>query len=211
MRRILIIADSRGRPLNQQLYTINWQLLGFVLYILFFPGATIQSGTSRALKLMGNMQFDICYIYLGVNNLSTWIGPRNIQPIYTCRYMLVLYLIQEFISARTRLRFNSDRIVICELTGLNFDMYNIGSGRAFPCEQQELNAGIILLNQHIRLLNDQSGTHSPHLVNFTHKQRAELNNLSHRYSATTRDGIHFKRHINSALLDRFITATIQQL
>ena len=211
MRQVLIISDSRGRALNRQLCTINWHYLGFIVYILFFPGATIQSGITRALNLMGNMSFDIIYIYLGVNNLSTLISPRNIIPIYTNKYIMATYILRELIHARSRLIGHSDKIIICELIGLNYELYNRVSGRTFLQEQQVLTNGIIIINEKIRQYNNHAGLFSPHVAHFTHKQRKELNNLAHRYRATTRDGIHLKCNVDYAILDRFIIATIQQI
>ena len=211
MKKILIISDSRGRQMNRQLRTINWHLLGFVMYILFFPGATIQKGITKALKAMSDTWFDIIYIHLGVNNLSTLISPRNILPIYTNRYALVKYLTRELFQARYRLRSHTNKIIICELIGLNYEIYNLNSERPFYVEQTEINSGMILLNQYIRESNNNEGLFSPHLENFTHKQRKERDNLVHRYSATTRDGIHFTDDVSNAMLDRFIIATLQQI
>ena len=159
---------------------------------------------------MGNMWFDLIFVFLGVNNLSSHLGFRHIQRIFTSRYLMTSHLLLEFCSAQNKLRTNTNNVIICELVGLNFGLYNL-DGSAFLEEQTEIDSGIILLNQHIRELNNQEGVFTPNIADFTHKQRAELDNLNHRYRATTHDDIHFTKDISTKILDRFIIAIIQQI
>ena len=208
---ILIIADSRGFALQSQLQLIDWSLLGITLHVLAYSGATIRSGVTKALSDMGNMIFDIIYIFLGTNNLSHKIGLHDIIPIFSNRYQMIRILLMEFATARNRLSPRANRVIICELTGINFWLYNSASQRAFIVDQIELDAGIILLNDYIRDFNFQWGVYSPYIASITHKQRAEPNNLTHRYNATTHDGIHFKLEMNKKILDRFILNIIQSL
>ena len=149
--------------------------------------------------------------FLGTNNLSLKIGWHDIIPIYSNRYQMVKILFMEFAAARRRLSSRAHRVIVCELTGINFWLYNTASERAFIIDQIELDAGIILLNDYLRDLNTQWGVYSPYIASITHKQRAELNNLSHSYYATTHDGVHFKLEASKTILDRFILNIIQIL
>ena len=78
-------------------------------------------------------------------------------------------------------------------------------------DQIELDAGIVLLNDYIRVLNIEWGVYSPYIASITHKQRAEWNNLTHRYPATTYDGIHFQLSVSKQILDQFILNILQTL
>ena len=44
------------------------------------------------------------------------------------------------------------RVVICELIGINFQQYNIRDEPFYP-QQDEINAGVILLNEYIQYMN----------------------------------------------------------
>ena len=125
---ILIVADSRGFALQNQLQLIN--LLGITLHVLAYLGATIRSGVSKTLADMGNMMYDIIYVFLGANNLSLKLGWHDVIPIFSNRYDLVKVLIMEFATARNRLSPRANRVIICELTGINFWLYNTASRRA---------------------------------------------------------------------------------
>ena len=208
---VLIIADSRGFALRNQLHMINWSLLGITLYILAYPGATIRSGITRAIGDMGNLVFDIIYIFLGANNLSLKLGWHNVIPVYSNRYQMVRILFMELAEARARLVPYTQRIIVCELTGINFWLYNSASLRAFIVDQIELDAGVVLLNDYIRDLNNSWGLYSPYIASITHKQRAEFGNLTHRYNATMYDGVHFNLATSRRILDRFILNFIQIL
>ena len=120
-------------------------------------------------------------------NLSLKISVRNVVPVFSNRYDLVRSLIKEYYEARQLLRKFASHIIVCELTGLHYGTYNVNSGRTFPEEQNELNAGIILLHDYIRVMNNEEGIYSPHILEYTHKQRKEKDNLVHRYSASKYD------------------------
>ena len=145
--RVLIISDSRGWPIFSQLSTINWFILGITLDILIYPGTTISQGVRFALHDIHNKTYDLIYIYFGVCNLSKKLSYHNIIPIYSNSYLLCRNLIADYHRARHRLRPYCNKVIICELTGLNFELYNTMSGRIFPVEQYVLNAGVILVNQ----------------------------------------------------------------
>ena len=207
--RTLIIADSRGYGLLKQSNVTNWLLLGFYIEIICFAGATIRKGVSDTIKKLGHRRYDIIYVYLGVVNLSLKISARNIVPVFSSRYDMVKSLIREYYEVRNLLSRFTRHVIICELTGLHFGTYNTHSNLLFPLEQRELNSGIILLNEHIRAMNNDHNVCSPHIMELTHKQRKEKNNLVHRYSATTYDGLHFCYSTNANIFDRFILNIFQ--
>ena len=207
--RVLIITDSRGYGLLTQSAVINWLMLGFYIEIICHSGATICRGVSQTIRRIGNRYYDFIYVYLGVVNLSLKLSNRNVVPIFSSQYDLVKSLTREYHEVRHMLSKLARHVIICELTGLHFGTYNLNDNRKFPMEQSELNAGIILLNDHIRLMNNELDVFSPHLMEMTHKQRKELNNLVHRYSATTYDGLHFHYSTNANILDRFILNLFQ--
>ena len=72
-----------------------------------------------------------CYIYvfLGTNTLSVKLGWHNIVPIFSNRYQMVRSLFMEFAASRTRLLIISNKVIICELTGINLWLYNSPSLR----------------------------------------------------------------------------------
>ena len=207
--RVLVISDSRGWPIYNQIMGINWLLLGMTLDILIYPGATISQGIRYAINDITYNAYDIIYVYLGVCNLSKKLSPHNIIPIYSNRYLMCRNLLIDYHTARRRLRPYCNKVIICELTGLNFELYNTASGHVFPVEQYVINAGVILINQYITAMNSDEGHFSPNLADITHKQRSEYGNLCHRYTATMSDGIHFNTQTNKRILDRFIINMLQ--
>ena len=121
--------------------------------MLIYPGATISQGVRYALTDIQYSFYDIIYVYLGVCNLSKKLSHHNIIPLYSNRYLLCRNLLIDYYTARRRLRPYGNRVIICELTGLNFELYNTVSGRVFPVEQYVVNAGAFLLNQYITAMN----------------------------------------------------------
>ena len=209
MSRILYISDSRGFALRQQVNDLNLAAFHIDLLILPKAGASIQQAVDHAFQQIGNQSFDIIYLAAGVNDLSTKIGYRDITPNFCNRYHMVSDLLQKYYKARVLLDMLGDRVVICELIGLNYQLYNIRD-RPFLYQQQEVDAGIILLNEYIRYMNSERSLYSPNITEYTHKQR-ETNNLCHRYTLTMRDGIHMRRTYSVRILDRIVINILQIL
>ena len=113
-------------------------------------------------------------------------------------------LIMEFNHTRQRLRKKAKHVIICEPSGLHYGTYNGNVSMFFPLEQIELNTGIILLNEFIRYMNNKKALYCPNIADHTHKQRKEKDNLTHRYSATMYDGLHFTYQSNTHFMDPFI-------
>ena len=57
--RVLVISDSRGWPIYNQIMGINWLLLGMTLDILIYPGATISQGIRYAINDIQYNAYDI--------------------------------------------------------------------------------------------------------------------------------------------------------
>ena len=110
--RVLVISDSRGWPIYNQIMGINWLLLGMTLDILIYPGATISQGIRYAINDIQYNAYDIIYVYLGVCNLSKKLSQHNIIPIYSNRYLMCRNLLIDYHTARRRLRPYCNKVII---------------------------------------------------------------------------------------------------
>ena len=110
----------------------------------------------------------------------------------------------EFHKARVLLDYLAPEVIICELIGLSYWMYNDYSDQlSFIGGQNIINAGVMKVNEYVHEMNDERGLVGPCLADITHKPRG-VRGLEHRSTATLHDGIHFNTDMAIKILDRFI-------
>ena len=209
MQQVLIITDSRGFALRQQVDSLLLNTYNVNITVVPKSGATILEAVKHAFHQAGDQVFDIIYLMAGANDLSVKHGFRDISPEYNNRYNLVGELMQKYYKARILLDMIGTRIVVCDLIGVNFEQYNIRYAPFYE-HQIELNAGVILLNEYIRHMNNERMLYGPYIAEYTHKQR-ETGNLTHRYWLTTIDGIHLRRQYSVKIMDRIVINILQLL
>ena len=209
MQRVLIITDSRGFALRQQIDNLYLAPYNVDITVVPKSGATILQAVEHAFNQVGDQTFDIIYLMAGANDLSTKHGFRDISPKFYNRYAMVNSLLQRYYRARIILDMIGTWVIVCDLIGINYDQYNIRYA-PYHTQQEELNAGIMLLNEYIKLMNYEKMLYGPYIAVYTHKQR-EAGNLSHRYWITTRDGIHLRTQYSVKVMDRIVKNLLQLL
>ena len=131
-------------------------------------------------------------------------GGGVIFPRYTDVDTIVRELMIKHHKARVTLQPLAPEIVICELVGLSYWMYNKYSDNyAFPKEQAVINTAVMRVNEYVHEMNDERGLVGPCVADITHKRRGEIG-LEHRYLTTLHDGLHYSRPMATKVLDRLI-------
>ena len=203
MLKVLILTDSRGHSLGKQLFDIDLDCMNIDLHIMPYSGARIDKVVEKGLKDCRRYVYDRVYLMAGVNELSFKKGCV-IFPRYSKVDIIVREVMIKYHEARVKLDTIAPEVVICELVGLSYWMYNsYCDNHAYPKEQAIINAAVIRINEYVHEMNDERGLLGPCIANITHKIRGETE-MEHRYRATLHDGLHFNRAMATKVLDRFI-------
>ena len=207
MPRILILTDSRGYALGRQLSDMDLYSVNIDLHIMPYSGARIKEVATKGLADCGQYSYDRVYFMAGVNNLST--KRRGIVfPKCMDRYKIFRDIMVDLHEARTELDKLAPEVVMCEIIGLSYWMYNnYDDDLSFPEGQNEIEAAIMRINEYIHDMNDERGVKGPCIADITHKTRGE-SRLEHRYMATLHDGLHFNECTAIKILDRLIASML---
>ena len=200
---VLILADSRGYSLLNQLHSIDLTCYNINLHVRPYSGGEIADIVRKGLKDYGNYVYDRIYFMGGVNNLSTLKG-FFVEPTYDNYDTLIRDLMIGFYTARSQLDKMAREVVMCDLIGLSFRNYNYGlDTHAYLWQQQVLNNAVMKVNAYIQEMNEERGLHSPQLADTVHKKRG-YNRVEHKYTSTCHDGLHFNTITAHKILDKLI-------
>ena len=155
-----------------------YNMFDIELECLYFPGANVHETVSRGLRNGKYHYYDVIYLMTGINELSIRGKNRLVCPRFINDKDIMAHMQDMYISAHNRLLKYSYKVIICELVGLSFAIYNKGH-LSFPEEQAMLNSAIMHLNKFITSHSQQSGIVSPWIADHVHKYR--WGRLTHRY------------------------------
>ena len=188
--QVLITGDSRLKGL--QCVITNKLLLHNIRDVkvctLCFPGANLEALIMKTLDNIKDGRFDLIYIAAGVNDLSIKLKYKSIVPSFTNTYEAVTFLREKFERAKWLLNDKGKKVIICELIGLCYSLYNT-DGTDYPDDQMILNNTIMTINQQIELINKRDKVKGPLIARHVHKVRH--GQLGHRYQSTLNDGLHY--------------------
>ena len=191
MIEVLYLADSRGFSIDAQAKIILEGDNFIRLHVVPVSGGTISQVVEAGLLYAGNRKFDQVYLHAGINNLTCKLGYREVTPIFNNWSLMVRYMMIQFYEARASLHRIADTIIMCELVGMHFGLYN-RSTKCYLPQQVILNRGVMRINEYITDMNRQAGIYSPYFCGLTHKMKGTTK-LHHRYVQTTHDGLHFNK------------------
>lgn len=180
--KVLIIADSRGRGL-QQIIDNSYPLVG--CQVIFHPGAGSELATLRSLVRIDTMRPDLIIMLTGVCDL-TWrnsstkiVGLRHGQVEENVQHVL-----QAMGSALDLIRAQGNyRVSIATLTGVDMADYNYHPRRHMSeseylsyceckklphCSQQILNKSILGINKRIVSLNKANSIQTVWVAGLVH-------------------------------------------
>ena len=103
--------------------------------VLFFPGAKVDQVVMNGKCLVGRESFDIIYLSAGINELSKKIYRHCIKQIFYSTEEIVNHLEMQFSVAAAKLSDIGKKVVVCELVGLSYDMYNNQESEPLPPPQ----------------------------------------------------------------------------
>ena len=189
MVEILYLADSRGFSNDTHLTRMLSGKDTVKVHCIFTPGGNIKDVVQEGIRQTGRKKFNQIYVQAGINNLTCKLGNREVTPIFNSWSLLIRHLMIEYHEARALLYQLSDTVIICELVGLHFGLYNLSGAQYLP-QQLILNRGVMRANEYIADMNRQVKVFSPYFAGLTHKMKGTTE-VYHRYALTTYDGLHF--------------------
>ena len=150
-------------------------------------GAKIYDLTNYAkVHLNSDHPYDYIYLFAGVNHLSVKQRSGRVTAAFDNVASLVDTMTDYYENARYILSSFAKKVVICQLTGLNLDMYNQQDNEQI-FGQQIIDQAVPHINHAINLMNQDSEVSSPWLQTTIH---AKIHHRPcHKYRRFS-DGIH---------------------
>ena len=208
--QILIITDSRGTDLQKNIRKMdtNNRLQDIDIMIIVLRGANLDDGFERlAEKIDVNSNFNTIYVMLGVNNLSVKNSVGKINPMYSDIPTLIEMMTTKFEIFKYQIKQMSNRVVLCQLVGMNLSMYNKGYP-TFELEQCVINEAMPILAHTLNLINRENQLISPWLTKIIHYR---VNHKLYNAYGKLTDGVHYSESMKSTVAKRLLEAILKNL
>ena len=108
----------------------------------------------KAIQSLETKGCDLMYIAAGINDCATKLGHRKIKPIFRTVEDMVQHFNTCFDKAIDMPSPPSKAVVLCEMPGRSFGMYNRDDGRDYYELQSVFNEGIRLVNARIQVISN---------------------------------------------------------
>ena len=144
---------------------------------------------NKGLKVLKGRKIHQIYLIAGVKDMTCKLGTKEVTPIFNNWSLLVRHMMIQCYKARAHLYSLSDRVIVCELTGLHLGLYNTSCTQYLP-QQNILNNGVLQINVYIAEMNGDDAVYSPYFAGYTHKMKG-AEKIHHCYVQTTYGGLHF--------------------
>ena len=96
------------------------------------PGADINRLTRKGLDYVeqhvNRVEYDLIYLLVGVNELSFKNRFCKIRPKFTSSRCLIRNIMLKLLKAKSEFEKYAKKVVLCEMVGLSFYMWNRGGG-----------------------------------------------------------------------------------
>ena len=169
MANILLLTDSRGLKLQP---LINDELrkaqITARIEVRLLRGGTINSVTEMGEIILENHQYQACYLFAGVNDLTTKIETRYSVFNYKDIPSMVEQMTDKYEQARFKLKQKVRHVVICHLIGLDFVTYNKLEANAMSEDQDIVNQSVFHVNHAINAMNADSNIIGPWISDMIH-------------------------------------------
>ena len=168
--KICIAGDSRLVGLQKSLDRIiaGRGLPDVLVNVQAYRGADIQMALDNSIKSLKGRNYDIIYFAAGVNELSIQTGHRRVLPAKILTQDYVDLVFPKLENAALKLQTICKKVVVCELIGMSFSLYN-GTEYDYVLEQTALNDATLVINTKIAHLNGLNDVRSPLIQSYTHK------------------------------------------
>ena len=100
------------------------QQMNLNLDVDILRGGTLESISEKGQQILGNSRYDACYVFAGVNNLTTSFSKRYSIMNYHDIPTMVDDMMDRLEKTRADLQKCSRSTVICHLIGINLAAYN---------------------------------------------------------------------------------------
>ena len=172
------------KAINSELTRQN---LDMNIKVEFIRGGNITSITKMGLKLTGKQSFDACYLFTGVNDLTTPYNKRYSLLNFTNVPSMVEEIVDKLEKACTDLRKNIPNTIICHLIGSSLVDYNKLPNGTMTNDQEIINDAVYHINSAINSMNKDLNIQDPWLSDTVH---ANINGRHiHKYLRLD-DGLH---------------------
>lgn len=194
-KKVLIIADSRGRHLDLELSSI----LRCEFRIVTCSGADLLNSIFRAKSHISETKWSQIYCTAGIcgltykNKITRKVALRSRNPEATAQqYEQSLILAEKRICRE--LIHHECKIVFAPLTGMSLKIYNHNMDVSYPSDHQLLlNNRVKLVNRAIVRINEANSVATPWMSRVIHRRhRKSYMNSYHRLS---QDGCHLSPDI----------------
>ena len=188
MANILLLTDSHGMKIQP---LINDELRKTQstarIEVKSLRGGNINSVTEMGEKILKNHRHQACYLFAGVNNLTTKVETRYSVFNYNDIPSMVEEMTDKYEQAQYKLKLKVPYVVICHLIGLDFVKYNKLEANAMSEDQNILNQSVYHINHAINAMNADSNVIGPWISDSIH---ANIHGRHvHKYNKFS-DGLH---------------------
>ena len=151
--------------------------------------------------------FELIYIMLGVNNLSQKKGNGTIVQMFDDVPSLVEFMLAKFEIFKCQLKEMSSRIVLCQMIGLNYTMYNKNND-VDDAFQQVINESMPLLAHTLNLVNSDENLIGPWITKIVHYW---LNHKQYNAYGKLCDGIHYSEQTKRIIAKKIVESIKKNL
>ena len=193
-RKILIIADSRGLKLGDQLDEYN----DFDYVVKSHRGADIEFSTYLSLGDIYTERPDLIIIMSGICQITKKVGKNKFQLRKKSAQKIVDDYMRSVIITRDMISYYCEQreikcpgICFTTQTGADLKRQNKMKGRKKHPDQRKLNRIIYEINKCVVYINRKSGPPTIWLSKYTHRYHSKVGRYHSGYK-TLKDGVHPK-------------------
>ena len=106
--------------------------------------------------------FDIIYTFVGVNNLSSKRWNGKVAPNFNNVPEIVESLTDGYTQLKSELKTRTNQVVVCQIVGLDIDMYNGYNDEGYWYYQQKgINEALPMLAHTVNFINRSDAVKGP--------------------------------------------------
>ena len=212
MAKILIVTDSRGTGLQEEIKNIMQKDRGSAptvkIEVAVLRGANLDNGCDRLEhEIDMNQWFDLIYVMLGVNNLSKKNSNGRIEPIFEDVPTLIEIMLAKFEIFKCQLSTMSNKVVLCQMIGMNISLYN-KMPPVYDVYQQVINESMPILAHTLNLVNADDNTIGPWLTKIVHYW---VNHKQYNAYGKLSDGVHYSKQTKHVVAKRIVESILKNI
>ena len=173
--KVLIMADSGGAGLEKRIraeISKNHANLHNRLDLTVRPmgGAHVEDIIHKMDQVLPDSElFYIIYTSVGVNNLTSKKWNGKVAPNFNNVPEIVESLTDGYTKLKSELKTRTNQVVVCQIVGLDIDLYNGYNDEGYWYYQQEvINEAMPILAHTLNFINRSDAVKGPWITNTIH-------------------------------------------